>query len=266
MVTSTADIISGVFAAVIGFLTWPLQLFLLLNGVGSYLGGADFLGWIFCLAPLPLGFRLLANESGDSKLLGIWLIALTPILSTIALFLAVFIYLGAGQKHEMIISIGYILLWLIPVFLKNPPTSQAKEDEPKNAQPNFGGGSHVERSSTKWPQEEIRVAPAELRPTLEALDIQKFIATASKNQIRNAHADQTSVSRFFNAIRYGQIAVVRKAVSASPLLILAKDVYGNTPIYVAKQEGNIELESFFNECLSRCEASHVKIHVSYHDA
>lgn len=89
----------------------------------------------------------------------------------------------------------------------------------------------------------------ESQPILEAADIQKFIATASRNQIRKACADRVSTSRFFNAIRYGEIAMVRKTLSASPLLILAKDAYGNTPIEAAEQEKNTELKDFFENCL-----------------
>jgi hypothetical protein len=92
------------------------------------------------------------------------------------------------------------------------------------------------------------------QPILEAADIQKFIATASKNQIRKACADRVSASRFFNAIRYGEIAMARKTLSASPLLILAKDAYGNTPIEAAAQEKNTELQDFFKNCLRSHEA------------
>jgi hypothetical protein len=89
------------------------------------------------------------------------------------------------------------------------------------------------------------------QPILEPSDIQKFVATASASQIRIAHADQVSVTKFFNAIRYGQTELIRKTVSASPLLVLAHDAYGNTPLAVAKQEGNHELIIFFSACLTK---------------
>lgn len=273
MATSTADNISGVIAVIIGLVTWPIQLFLLLNGVGSHLSGADFLGWIFCLAPLPLAFRLLANETRDSNLLGIWLIALTPILSTIALFLAVSVFIGAGQKHEMIISISYILLWLLPVFLKKPSTIQAKEQNPKNAQLNFGRGKGASPSvvgvtplvsgrkpnggkfdetmsrAIKTEHRQEHAFTAESLPILEATDIRNNMLSASGEQVSLAHANQAEMNRFFSAIHWGRTEEVREALSANPLLVLARDPYGHTPLGVAEKEGHKELQNFLSACL-----------------
>lgn len=91
---------------------------------------------------------------------------------------------------------------------------------------------------------------AELQPVLDAGDIHKFITTASKERIILAHADSAEVFRFFNAIRYGQVENVRQAASANPLLVLAKDAHGNTPVMVAEQEDNTELRTFFKACLT----------------
>ena len=88
-------------------------------------------------------------------------------------------------------------------------------------------------------------------PILEATDVQRFLAAASHSRIRKAHSDLASVTQFFNAIRYGQMETVRRVVSANPLLVLARDSYGNTALEAAMQEKNSELQAFFKACLAK---------------
>jgi len=94
---------------------------------------------------------------------------------------------------------------------------------------------------------ELLTEPARI---LEAVDIQQFIKTASRQRIHLANADRATVSRFFNAIRYKQMDLVRKLLSDNPLLILTQDAYGNTPLEAAVQENYSELQSFFQACMN----------------
>lgn len=107
------------------------------------------------------------------------------------------------------------------------------------------------KSSAEKPRTDISLAPIKVVAILSASDIQEFVATASRERIQLAHANEADVSRFFNAIRYGQVTKVRQAVSENPLLVLAKDVSGNTPIDVAQRENCAELLAFFKACLAR---------------
>jgi len=93
--------------------------------------------------------------------------------------------------------------------------------------------------------------PAESRPILEPADVRKFLAAASSHSIRLAHTDKAAINHFFNAIRYGQIDHVRKSVSDIPLLMLARDASGNTPLEVALQEQNTKLLNFFKSCMPK---------------
>lgn len=97
------------------------------------------------------------------------------------------------------------------------------------------------------------IVPIQSLRILDATDVRKCIAKASIEEINLAQADCGQVSRFFNAIRYGETAVVREAVSVCPLLVLTRDAYGNSSIDAATQEKNSELLDFFKACLvSEC--------------
>lgn len=272
MAESVTTYISGTLAALVSLLTWLPLMTILSHGAGPYVGEADFTTWVFFLAPLSLGFSLMIR---GSPIFGAWLIALTPIISSICFFLLV---IGiVGSVNEEAISTGFALLWLLPAianFLWNKEAitdeslaedsvlapiefatirrnREAITEELDNRQLHFKGSSCTEINPEEPLAEDSFLAPNEFATTLEANDIQKFIATASKERIFSAHANQADVSRFFNAIRYGQTARVRQAISASPLLILAKDVYGNTPIDVAEKENSTELLDFFRMCLAK---------------
>ena len=154
------------------------------------------------------------------------------------------------DKHPEVVLSAIAVLWVLPTFSRKMWNSQPKAICAENIQSDTAEIVHREIRKEEQLPVESHDPSTESITVLEASDVRKFITTASEKRIRLAHADRASVSRFFNAIRYGQTAVVIKAVSSNPLIVLAKDDYGNTPIEAAKQENNTELEAFFHECLS----------------
>lgn len=240
--------ISAVLAAIVGFFTWTLSLTALSSGVGPYLGGASFWGVLFFLAPLPLGIRLL---SSSSPLSGVWWIVLTPIISAISLFVVAMSFHGTDYGEVALLPIG--LLWSFMAFSKHLWAADAQMSSTSGNSPASSPSNRAERHPETFNAEVIELkhtesTQTELIPTLEAVDIRRIAAAASMQRVSSAMAEPNTVSRFFNAIRYGQIETVKQALSRDPVLILAKDVYGNNPIDVARQEGNTELLLFFKAC------------------
>ena len=115
---------------------------------------------------------------------------------------------------------------LTPAQDKNPPSAAT--------------GTSVDNA-----QEQKPVSVVETKPLLELHEIQKIVASATEGSIHQIQMDQAGITRFFNAIRYGQATVVRTLISENPLLIFTKDAYGNTPHEVANKEKNIDLQEFF---------------------
>ena len=235
--------ISAVLAAILGFFTWTISLTVLNSGV-PYLGKPDSWTTLFFLAPLPLGIRLLCSSF---RLSGVWLIVLTPIISTFSLVVVIMSFQGTGYGQFALA--GLALLWLYLPFsdvegkrygtsgsTSASLASRRPERRPEASCAAIDKGEGSENTQT------------ELIPVLDAADIRKIAATASKEQAISVLADSNAICRLFNAIRYGQVETVKQALSRDPVLILAKDVYGNSPIDVARQEGNTELLTFIEAC------------------
>lgn len=238
--------ISAVLAAIVGFFTWTLSLTVLNSGVGPYLGGASLWGFLFFLAPLPLGIRLL---SSSSPLSGVWWIALTPIISAVSLFVVAMSFHGTDYGEVALLPIG--LLWSFMAFSKHLWAADAQMSGPSGNSPASSPSNRAERQTITAEVEQRKHTESthtELIPTLDAADIRKIAATASKEQAISVLSDSNAICRLFNAIRYGQVETVKQALSRDPVLILAKDIYGNSPIDVARQEGNAELLLFFKAC------------------
>lgn len=144
--------------------------------------------------------------------------------------------------------VGGFVSIMVLCFRASPNASERDASSPKNVLSSSGAASSTDISpgGASTP-----AAPHASRPILEASDIRKSVVTASESQTRIALADQVSVTTFFNAIRYGQTEVIRRAVRASPLIVLAHDLHGKTPLDVAKEEGNLELIAFFSACLAK---------------
>ncbi len=238
--------ISAVLAAIVGFFTWSISLTVLRSGV-PYLGRPDSWTVLFFLAPLPLGIRLLCSSF---RLSGVWLIVLTPIISTFSLVIVVMSFQGTG--YGQVALAGLVLIWLYLPFSdvegkrfgtsrspSAPSASRRSERRPEASCSAIDKGEDTE---------DTKNAQTELIPILDAAEIQKIAAMASKEQAISILADSNAICRLFNAIRYGQVETVKQALSRDPVLILANDAHGNSPIDVARQEGNTELLLFLRAC------------------
>lgn len=218
---------SGLASAVVTVVLWPCVVNVILVGVLAFLkewaaiaaiGCAFFLSLLFC--PV-LGIA------------GLFLAVALPLIFTIILVCVVIYSLSRHGAFQAATSSNNV---------------QAESQVPFDSSVSLGSAGLNMPGTAAQISADISGSDVEFQ-TLEARDIHRFIVTASAGQVRKAQSNHVAVNRFFNAIRYGQLPLVRKSLSVNPLLILTKDVYGNSPLDAARREDNAALVAFFKECL-----------------
>lgn len=218
---------------------------------GAGLVGIPGGGFQLFLLAIILGFMILFLPQG-------WLFLLVSIPSYLV-FAYILVMSAMSAQSDMLIHIAQyspavlvIAEVLFIIEVANKPT-QAPSTRQSNAakHQNLASNTTLACDSQTIEIAEAAQSPIKLTAILEVPDIRKFLATASRNRIISAQADNAEVCRFFNAIRYGEVVKVRQIVSNNPLLILTKDAFGNTAITVAENENHVELLAFFRACLAK---------------
>lgn len=218
---------------------------------GAGLVGIPSGGFQLFLLAIILGFMILFLPKGWS-----FLLVSIPSYLVFAYILVMF-SISAQSDTLLNIAIYSPAVLVIAQVLFIIDVANKPEQAPSTSQSNAAKHQNLASNTTLvYDSQAIEIAeaaqsPIELTAILEVPDIRKFLAIASKNRIISAQADNAEVCRFFNAIRYGEVAKVRQILSNNPLLILTKDVCGNTAITVAENENNVELLAFFRACLAK---------------